>query len=100
MLVRKWLLPDVLRNVLQLDVITGFTSDDFSRFTTLRDPVAVAWRSFETEDENWAKRIAATAKCSGSKVYARREAWLAEFKIDIRLPYAFYRELPLLGRIA
>ena len=41
----KWLLPHILGEVLRLGVISGFTSDDFNRLTTLEDKVAVAWCS-------------------------------------------------------
>jgi hypothetical protein len=94
----KWLAPYVLRNRLRLNVITGFTSEDFHRLCAVEDEVATAWRDLDPlESGNWARRLAASAKCSLQKVYQRRERWLDQFNIDIEMPYALYRDLLFFG---
>ena len=47
-----WLIPYVLRDILRLDVITGFTVENYERFLRSNDPVAVAWRAAKPADTN------------------------------------------------
>ena len=90
----EWLVPHMLRRVLRLDVIAGFTSAGLGRLVRLDDPVAVAWRTAKPSDlKDWAGSIAKKAGYTRPTIYARQKEWRKDFKIDIALPYAFYRDL-------
>ena len=45
----------------------------------------------------WAKQLAKLAECSEATVYSRRDAWLKEYGIDIRMPHAWYRDVLYFG---
>jgi hypothetical protein len=93
-----WIVPYMLKDVLRLDALTSFTTDSFKQFLKLTDKVAVAWRGIETPNsENWADELAGMAGCSISTVHSRRKEWLIKYKIDISLPFAFYRDLLFFG---
>jgi hypothetical protein len=82
----KWLIPHILRRILRMDVIAGFTSEGFHCLDALNDKVAAAWRAAaHSETENWAEVLAKAAKCSRATVYTRRERWLTNFGVDIAL---------------
>ena len=69
----EWLRPYMINDTLRLDVITGFTRDDFHRLVALEDKVAVAWRADErAEPKGWAARLAKKARCSVQTVYTRQ----------------------------
>ena len=90
----EWLVPYMLRRVLRLDVIAGFTSESLGQLTRLDDPVAIAWRTEKRVGvDDWAGNLAKKAGCTRPMVYARQKQWRKDFKIDIALPYAFYRDL-------
>lgn len=94
----KWLIPHVLRRILKMDVIAGFTSAGFHRLVSLDDPVAAAWRTTQpVELDDWASDLAERANCSKATVYTRRERWLNRFGLDIALPHDFYRDLLFYG---
>jgi hypothetical protein len=89
-----WLIPQMLHEVLRLDVITGFTRENLDKLAALEDGVAGAWHAATySGDSNWAEQIAKQAGRDPQTVRNRRKAWLAEFNIDIALPYGFYRDL-------
>ena len=93
-----WLVPQMIRRVLALNILARFRRDNFLRLVALEDPVAVAWRSDETVKVGaWAKRLAKLAECSEATVYSRRDAWLKEYGIDIRMPHAWYRDVLYFG---
>ncbi len=103
-LVRKsfgeWLVPYMINNILRLNLITGFTRDNFHRFVSLHldDEIIAAWRVDETtESGGWAARLAEKVGCSIQTVYTRQKEWLKEYGIDIKVPYAFYRDLLFFG---
>jgi hypothetical protein len=84
----------MLRRVLSLDVLAGFTSESLQQFLSLDDAVAKAWRAaMPSELQDWAGNLAKKAGCTRQTVYARQKDWRREFKIDIALPYALYRDL-------
>jgi hypothetical protein len=94
----NWLIPHILRRILRINAIAGFTSEGFHRLDALNDKVAAAWRAAaHIKTENWAKTLAKEAKCSSATVYARRDKWLVEFGVDIALPYGFYRDILFFG---
>src|SRR5271166_1021984 len=94
----KWLAPRMIRRVLALNILARFRRDNFLRLGALEDPVAVAWRSDEAVKAGaWAKRLAKLAECSEATVYSRRDAWLKEYGIDIRMPHAWYRDVLYFG---
>jgi hypothetical protein len=95
----QWLIPYVLRDILHLDVITGFTLERYQEFLQSNDSVAVAWRSAKHADLNdpddlkgkkWAPTLAQKANVSLQTVYNRRQLWLERYGIDIKLPHAYY----------
>jgi hypothetical protein len=82
-----------------LDVITGFAVQKYEEFLRLQDSVAVAWRSAKPADINdpdhligkkWALTLAEKASVSLQTVYNRRLLWLERYRIDIKLPNAYY----------
>ena len=90
----EWLVPYMLRRVLRLDVIAGFTPENLGQLVRLHDPVAVAWRTEKRVGvDDWAGVLAKKAGRTQPTVYARQKQWRKDFKIDIALPYAFYRDL-------
>jgi len=94
----KWLAPRMIRRVLALDILARFRRDKFLRLAALKEPVAVAWRSDEAvKAGGWAKTLAKQAGCSEATVYSRRDAWLEEYGIDIRMPHAWYRDVLYFG---
>ena len=94
----KWLAPRMIRRVLALNILARFRRDNFLRLGALEDPVAVAWRSDEAVKAGaWAKTLAKLAECSEATVYSRRDAWLKEYGIDIRMPHAWYRDVLYFG---
>ena len=94
----KWLAPRMIRRVLGLNVLAFFRRDNFLRLGALEDPVAVAWRSDEAAKVGaWATQLAKLAACSVATVYSRRDAWLKEYGIDIRMPHAWYRDVLYFG---
>ena len=89
-----WLIPQMLHEVLRLDVITGFTRENLDKLAALDDNVARAWQAAKySADSNWADEIAKKAGCNAQTVRNRQKEWLGEFNIDIALPYGFYRDL-------
>ena len=61
------------------------------------DKVVAAWRKTERAEDDWAGALAQAARCSKGWVYERRKQLLAKYKIDIALPFAFYRDLVFYG---
>jgi hypothetical protein len=92
-----WLLPEMLREVLHLDSLAGFTAADLAAVLQQDDPVVAAWRQTERVADDWAGALAQAAGCSKGWVYARRKQLLARYQIDIALPFAFYRDLIFYG---
>ncbi len=102
LLVRKsfaeWLVPYMINDMLRLDLITGFTRDNFHRFVALDDELVAAWRADESaEPRGWVGRLAEKAGCSIQTIYTRRKEWLKDYGIDIMVPCAFYRDLLFFG---
>jgi hypothetical protein len=96
--IAKWLVPRMIRHVLALNILARFGRDNFLRLGALEDPVAVAWRCDEVGKAGaWAKTLAKLADCSEATVYSRRDAWLKEYGIDIRMPHALYRDVLYFG---
>jgi hypothetical protein len=94
----RWLIPMVIRRVLRLDCIAGFKSSDLDALVTSTDPIIVAWRDEKSADlDDWAGALATRANCAKSSVYAQRKKVLQAHKIDIALPFAFYRDLVFFG---
>ena len=62
-----------------------------------KDNVVAAWRRTERFEDDWAGALAQAAQCSKGWVYERRKKLLATYKIDIALPFAFYRDLIFYG---
>ena len=61
------------------------------------DEVVAAWCRTERVEDDWAGALARAAQCSKGWVYERRKQLLATYKIDIALPFAFYRDLVFFG---
>ena len=58
----------------------------------------MAWRDEKSADlDDWAGALATRANCAKSSVYAQRKKVLQAHKIDIALPFAFYRDLVFFG---
>jgi hypothetical protein len=93
----SWLIPQMLRDVLKLDTIAGFTAADLDAMTRLDDPVVTAWRTTERVEDDWAGALAQAAQCARGWVYERRKHLLAKYKIDIKIHFAFYRDLVFFG---
>ena len=94
----RWLIPKVIRDVLRLDRIAGFKSGDLDALVRSNDPIIVAWRDEKSADlDDWAGALATRANCAKSSVYAQRKKVLQGHKIDIALPFAFYRDLVFFG---
>ena len=93
----SWLIPEMLREVLHLDCIAGFTTANLQALGRQNDPVVAAWRQTERVVDDWAGALAQAAQCSKGWVYERRKQILAKYKIDIALPFAFYRDLAFYG---
>jgi hypothetical protein len=93
----SWLIPEMLREVLKLDIIAGFTAADFDAMLRQDDEVVVAWRETERVEDDWAGALAQAAGCSKGWVYERRKQLLAKCKIDIKIPFAYYRDLVFFG---
>ena len=91
------LVPKMLREVLRLDRIAGFTADNLEGLLRQTDKVVAAWRKIDCVEDDWAGLLAQAAKCSKKWVYERRKALLAFCSIDIALPFAFYRDLVFFG---
>jgi hypothetical protein len=94
----RWLIPMVIRRVLRLDRIAGFKSGDLDALVASNDPIIVAWRDEKSADlDDWAGVLTTRANCAKSSVYAQRNKVLRAHKIDIALPFAFYRDLVFFG---
>ena len=93
----SWLIPEMLREVLRLHCIAGFTAADLHALLRQRDEVVAAWRRAERAEDDWAGALAQAAQCSKGWVYERRKQLLAKHKIYIALPFAFYRDLIFYG---
>ena len=94
----SWLIPEMLREVLRLDSIAGFTSAGLDAVWQQQgDKVVAAWRQTERVEDDWAGALAQAAGCSKGWVYERRKKLLAKYKIDIARPFAFYRDLVFYG---
>ena len=94
----SWLIPEMLREVLRLDSIAGFTAADLDAMLQLQgDQVVAAWRQTERVEDDWAGALAQAAGCSKGWVYERRKKLLAKYKIDLATPFAFYRDLIFFG---
>jgi len=92
------LIPEMLHEVLRLDSIAGFTSGGLDAMLQLQgDQVVAAWCRTERVEDDWAGALAQAAQCSKGWVYERRKQLLASHKIDIALPFAFYRDLVFFG---
>jgi hypothetical protein len=92
-----WLVPHMLREVLKLDTIAGFTAADFDAMLRQDDPVVAAWRKTERVEEDWAGALARAAGCSKGWVYEQRKQLLAQYDIDLEIPFAYYRDLVFFG---
>ena len=93
----SWLVPKMLREVLRLDRIAGFTADNLEALLRQTEKVVAAWRKTDCVEDDWAGLLAQAAKCRKRWVYERRKALLAFCSIDIALPFAFYRDLVFFG---
>ena len=93
----SWLVPEMLREVLRLDCITGFTTANLHDVLRQKDKVVAAWRRTERFEDDWAGALAQAAQCSKGWVYERRKQLLSSYKIDIALPFSFYRDLIFYG---
>jgi hypothetical protein len=82
-----WILPKMLREVLQLTSIVKVTPEKLRQFCALLDPLAVAWRS--VMEVGWSAQLIAASGCGKNVVYSRRRQWLAEYQVDIAVPYIF-----------
>ena len=88
----------MLHGVLRLNVIGSFTREKLEELVALDDKIARAWRADKySTTSNWAEEIAKQVGCDPQTVYNRRKAWLAEYGVDIDLPYGFYRDLTVLA---
>jgi hypothetical protein len=61
------------------------------------DEVVAAWCTTARVEDDWAGALAQAAGCSKGWVYERRKHLLAKYKIDIAIPFAFYRDLVFFG---
>jgi hypothetical protein len=94
----KWLVPMMIDGTLRLSSITKCTPEGLRELAQLVDRVVTAWHSVANFDPTgWAGQIAKMAGCNKSTVYERRKTLMAEFNIDIAIPYAFYRDLRYFG---
>jgi hypothetical protein len=93
----SWLIPEMLREVLKLDTIAGFTTADFDAMLRQDDEVVAAWCNTERVEDDWAGALAQAAGCSKGWVYERRKQLVAQYKIDIKIPCAYYRDLVFFG---
>ena len=94
-----WILPKMLREVLRLTSIVKATPVKLRAFCAHTDPVAVAWRNIKEYDPvGWSAQLIQASGCGKNVVYERRRQWLAEFDVDIAVPYIFFRDLEVLGR--
>ena len=58
----------------------------------------MAWRNVtEYDPVGWCAQLMAASGCSKNVVYSRRRQWLAEFQVDLAVPYVFFRDLAVLG---
>lgn len=90
----EWLVPHMLREVLHLDVTVGFTADDLDGLLRLDHPVARAWAGGSVAGrDRWSRELASAANCGEPVIYRLRKQWRERFRIDIRRPYAYYRDL-------
>jgi hypothetical protein len=96
-----WLEGRVLSGVLRLDAVGSFDQDLFKRFLSLDDPSAIAWRQQEELDYRlWTRHLQLRSGQSGDYIFERRAAWMRAFRIDISIPYAFYRDVTILSSLA
>jgi hypothetical protein len=93
----SWLIPHMVREVLRLDCIAGFTVANLQALSQEADPVVAAWRKTERAEDDWAGALARASGCSEGWVYERRKWLLARHKIDIKMPFAYYRDLIFFG---
>jgi hypothetical protein len=93
----SWLIPKMLREVLKLNTIAGFTAADLDVMLRQDQPVVAAWCKTEQAEDDWAGALAQAVGCSKGWVYAQRKSLLAQYHIDIALPFAFYRDLVFFG---
>ena len=93
----SWLLPQMLRDVLKLDTIARFTVADLQALSQQADPVVAAWLQAEHAEDDWAGALARAAGCSEGWVYERRKWLLTKYQIDIKIPFAYYRDLVFYG---
>ncbi len=88
----------VIRRVLRLDCIAGFRPGDLDALVASNDPITMAWRyEWSADLDDWAGALATRANCAKSSVCAQRKKVLRQQKIDIALPFAFYRDLLFFG---
>ena len=93
-----WILPKMLREVLRLTSIVKVTPENLRAFCALTDPVAVAWRNIKEYDPvGWSAQLVQASGCGKNIVYERQREWLAKFRVDIAVPYVFFRDLEVLG---
>jgi hypothetical protein len=106
----KWLVPKMINDVLGLPGIVNCTPERLRKLLALDDRVFKEWRASTEfapvgwEDEpgefdpvRWARKLAAAAGVAESTVYQRRMVGIREYHVDIRIPYAFYRDLEFFG---
>jgi hypothetical protein len=94
-----WLVPYTLEDVLRLDVVTSFTWEGYESLLKLNNKVAAAWHAAKPCDvDNWASSLAKKAGVTEQTVYNKQKAWVARYKIDIALPYAYYRDALFFGQ--
>ena len=74
----------MLREVLKLDTIGGFTVANLQALSQAADPVAAAWLEAAPAEDDWAGALARAAGRSQGWVYERRKWLLAKHKIDIK----------------
>jgi len=93
-----WLVPHMINEVLHLDVLGNFDRGELHRLSVLDDEVAAAWLADSANGpRGWARRLAKAAGRSLPTVYSRRDAWLKEYGIDVKTPYAAYRDILFFG---
>jgi hypothetical protein len=94
----SWILPKMLREVLRLTSIVKVTPEKLRQFCALTDPLVVTWRNItEYDPSGWSAQLITASGCGKNVVYSRRRQWLAEYHVDIAVPYTFYRDLEVLG---
>lgn len=94
----RYLVSAALNTILRLKSIVKCTPAALQAFVELDDRVVRAWRAAKKfEAGNRAKEIVEISGLKKTAVYAHRLRLLAQYGIDIAIPYAFYRDLEHYG---